>query len=102
MTVFLFAFIDPTHDYFTSSRVIHRYELDINYSKERICGVVNTAIFSSLIPNASPWVTRLKSRLSQGCESGSGGSASAKTPPLPLPRRREEWREKRNCFCYPS
>ena len=35
----------------------------------------------------------------QGCESGSG---SAKNPPLPLPHRMEEWREKRNWFCYPS
>ena len=26
--------------------------------------------------------------------SGSGGRRSAKNPPLPLPHRREEWREK--------
>ena len=32
----------------------------------------------------------------QGCGSG---SRSAKI--LPLPHRREEWRKKRNCFCYP-
>ena len=30
------------------------------------------------------------------------GSGSAKNPPLPLPHRREEWREKRNWFCSPS
>ena len=35
-------------------------------------------------------------------EAGSGGSGSAKIPPLPLSHRREEWREKRNWFCYPS
>ena len=29
------------------------------------------------------------------------GSRSAKNPPLLLPHRREEWREKRNWFCYP-
>ena len=28
------------------------------------------------------------------------GSGSAKNPPLPLPHRREEWRKKRNWFCY--
>ena len=27
---------------------------------------------------------------------------SAKNPPLPLPHRREEWRKKKNWFCYPS
>ena len=31
------------------------------------------------------------------CESG-----SAKIPPLPLPHRTEEWKKKRNWFCYPS
>ena len=30
------------------------------------------------------------------------GSGSAKNLPLPLPHRREEWREKRNWFCCPS
>ena len=35
------------------------------------------------------------------CGSG-GGRGSAKNPPLPLPHKREEWREKRNLFCYPS
>ena len=30
------------------------------------------------------------------------GSGSAKIPPLPLPHRREESREERNWFCYPS
>ena len=47
-------------------------------------------------------------RHSQGCGSGSWkrsffcGSGSAKTLPLPLPHRREEWREKRNWFGCPS
>ena len=36
-------------------------------------------------------------RCNQGC-----GSRSAKIPPLPLPHRREESREKRNWFFYPS
>ena len=52
--------------------------------------------------------TRFQSRKDQGCGSGSRswkryffcGSGSAKNPPLP--HRKEEWRKKRNWFCYPS
>ena len=58
-----------------------------------------------------PRLHALKVTSKQGCGSGSGswkrkryffcGSGSAKNPLLPLPHRREEWRQKRNWFCYP-